>query len=244
MKRVKSFAVWFNLAWPNWFSNGSREELVSTDYLGRSIVSLVTVRQLSNAFRLSAYLVTLRMTRVLEFPRASSRNGIQTLRVIPRPSTSRKLIRTIRGYRAPILISSRSREKILESGYLRKGRPSIISPIGLAVSPRRQRRPFRLDRKLFHRFHSGERSSFSRIPSGKLPRIISNPSVSRRRREKMWRVARANGKKSREEESRYEFAKFGRAFDSSMRSNVSIRDGSERENETFPPRREEAILAY
>lgn len=137
MKRVKSFAVWFNLAWPNWFSNGSREELVSTDYLGRSIVSLVTVRQLSNAFRLSAYLVTLRMTRVLEFPRASSRNGIQTLRVIPRPSTSRKLIRTIRGYRAPILISSRSREKILESGYLRKGRPSIISPIGLAVSPRR-----------------------------------------------------------------------------------------------------------
>lgn len=134
MKRVKSFAVWFNLAWPNWFSNGSREELVSTDYLGRSIVSLVTVRQLSNAFRLSAYLVTLRMTRVLEFPRASSRNGIQTLRVIPRPSTSRKLIRTIRGYRAPILISSRSREKILESGYLR---PSIISPIGLAVSPRR-----------------------------------------------------------------------------------------------------------
>lgn len=183
MKRVKSFAVWFNLAWPNWFSNGSREELVSTDYLGRSIVSLVTVRQLSNAFRLSAYLVTLRMTRVLEFPRASSRNGIQTLRVIPRPSTPRKLIPTIRGYRAPILISSRSREKILESGCLRKGRPSIISPIGLAVSPlepskRRQRRPFRLDRKLFHRFHSGERSSFSRIPSGKLPRIISNPSVS------------------------------------------------------------------
>lgn len=43
----------------------------------------------------------------------------------------------------------------------------------------------------------------------------------------MWRVARANGKKNREEESRYEFAKFGRAFDSSMRSNVSIRDGSE-----------------
>lgn len=201
MKRVKSFAVWFNLAWPNWFSNGSREELVSTDYLGRSIVSLVTVRQLSNAFRLSAYLVTLRMTRVLEFPRASSRNGIQTLRVIPRPSTSRKLIRTIRGYRAPILISSRSREKILESGYLRKGRPSIISPIGLAIftpSKRRQRRPFRLDRKLFHRFHSGERSSFSRIPSGKLPRIISNPSVSAEETRK--NVTRSSSE--REEESR------------------------------------------
>lgn len=192
------------------------------------------------------------MTRVLEFPRASSRNGIQTLRVIPRPSTSRKLIRTIRGYRAPILISSRSREKILESGYLRKGRPSIISPIGLAVSPlepskRRQRRPFRLDRKLFHRFHSGERSSFSRIPSGKLPRIISNPSVSAEETRK--NVTRSSSEREEEsrrvgEESRYEFAKFGRAFDSSMRSNVSIRDGSERENETFPPRREEAILAY
>lgn len=143
------------------------------------------------------------MTRVLEFPRASSRNGIQTLRVIPRPSTSRKLIRTIRGYRAPILISSRSREKILESGYLRKGRPSIISPIGLAVSPlepskRRQRRPFRLDRKLFHRFHSGERSSFSRIPSGKLPRIISNSSVSAEETRK--NVTRSSSE--REEESR------------------------------------------
>lgn len=89
--------------------------MVSTDYLGRSIVSLVTVRQLSNAFRLSAYLVTLRMTRVLEFPRANNRNGIQTLRII----RVRKLIRTTDSivYRPPILIPtqiSSSREKYSE----------------------------------------------------------------------------------------------------------------------------------
>lgn len=159
--------------------------MVSTDYLGRSIVSLVTVRQLSNAFRLSAYLVTLRMTRVLEFPRANNRNGIQTLRII----RVRKLIRTTDSivYRPPILIptqisSSRSREKY--SDISRMGnRPSIISPIGplplqklspflsddrvssLEPSPTAgnrntysgKRRPFRLDRKLFHRFHSEER---------------------------------------------------------------------------------------
>ena len=159
--------------------------MVSTDYLGRSIVSLVTVRQLSNAFRLSAYLVTLRMTRVLEFPRANNRNGIQTLRII----RVRKLIRTTDSTRIsstdlnthPNIIIAR---KIFRVDISRMGnRPSIISPIGplplqklspflsddrvssLEPSPTAgnrntysgKRRPFRLDRKLFHRFHSEER---------------------------------------------------------------------------------------
>lgn len=161
--------------------------MVSTDYLGRSIVSLVTVRQLSNAFRLSAYLVTLRMTRVLEFPRANNRNGIQTLRII----RVRKLIRTTDSIRIsstdlnthPNIIIEIAR-KIFRVDISRMGnRPSIISPIGplplqklspflsddrvssLEPSPTAgnrniysgKRRPFRLDRKLFHRFHSEER---------------------------------------------------------------------------------------
>lgn len=197
MKRVKSFAVWFNLAWPNWFSNGSREELVSTDYLGRSIVSLVTVRQLSNAFRLSAYLVTLRMTRVLEFPRASSRNGIQTLRVIHVQEINSNDSRISRADLNIIEVQGKNPRE-----WISPERPSIdyLSDWtrSFTSSKRRQRRPFRLDRKLFHRFHSGERSSFSRIPSGKLPRIISNPSVSAEETRK--NVTRSSSE--REEESR------------------------------------------
>lgn len=174
--------------------------MVSTDYLGRSIVSLVTVRQLSNAFRLSAYLVTLRMTRVLEFPRANNRNGIQTLRII----RVRKLIRTTDSivYRPPILIptqisSSRSREKY--SDISRMGnRPSIISPIGplplqklsrmTEFHPWNRRPPpvigtltrGRGDLSAsignFSIVSIPRSASFSRVPSRKLPRIISNSS--------------------------------------------------------------------
>lgn len=156
--------------------------MVSTDYLGRSIVSLVTVRQLSNAFRLSAYLVTLRMTRVLEFPRANNRNGIQTLRII----RVRKLIRTTDSTRISSTDLNTHPNIIIEIArkifrYFEDGKPSIdylsnwtvTSPkilsddrvSSLEPSPTAgnrntysgKRRPFRLDRKLFHRFHSEER---------------------------------------------------------------------------------------
>lgn len=174
--------------------------MVSTDYLGRSIVSLVTVRQLSNAFRLSAYLVTLRMTRVLEFPRANNRNGIQTLRII----RVRKLIRTTDSTRIsstdlnthPNIIIAR---KIFRVDISRMGnRPSIISPIGplplqkfsrtTEFHPWNRRPPpvigtltrGRGDLSAsignFSIVSIPRSASFSRVPSRKLPRIISNSS--------------------------------------------------------------------
>lgn len=179
--------------------------MVSTDYLGRSIVSLVTVRQLSNAFRLSAYLVTLRMTRVLEFPRANNRNGIQTLRII----RVRKLIRTTDSivYRPPILIptqisSSRSREKYSEwifRGWETVHRLSLqldryLSKNSLPFSRTTEFHPWnRRPPPVIGTFTRGRgdlsasignfsivsiprSASFSRVPSRKLPRIISNSS--------------------------------------------------------------------
>lgn len=137
------------------------------------------------------------MTRVLEFPRASSRNGIQTLRVIHVQEINSNDSRISRADLNIIEVQGKNPRE-----WISPERPSIdyLSDWTRSFTPskRRQRRPFRLDRKLFHRFHSGERSSFSRIPSGKLPRIISNPSVSAEETRK--NVTRSSSE--REEESR------------------------------------------
>lgn len=158
------------------------------------------------------------MTRVLEFPRANNRNGIQTLRII----RVRKLIRTTDSivYRPPILIptqisSSRSREKY--SDISRMGnRPSIISPIGplplqklsrmTEFHPWNRRPPpvigtltrGRGDLSAsignFSIVSIPRSASFSRVPSRKLPRIISNSSEEKSDAWFEWRVEKSQRK--------------------------------------------------